>query len=331
MTETSSDAAAGKRARRLASVRRFGPMAVLAALLLAAPSGFDGYHTSLLSRALALGVLAVSVSILTGFAGLPSLGQAAPFVVGSYTAARLGQAGLTVGVVQVVCAAAAGAVFAAVTGLVVIRTRGVAFLMTTLAVAELTVTAAGQWKSVTGGTDGLYGIPYVRPAWGMREMDTDKPVYWYVLIVAAIALTVAWWVLRSPGGRLLTASRDNEIRMRSAGHPVTGYFFVAYVGAGTLAGIGGALLVAVDQYVAPSDAGFENSALVLLAVVIGGATSFVGALVGAGLIVLTRDWLSGPFPGHGPLVLGLMFVAAVYLLPQGVAGVRLPTLRRTRS
>jgi branched-chain amino acid transport system permease protein len=309
--------------------RRWAPLLVLAALLLAAPAVFDGYHTSLLSRALALGVMAVSVSVLTGFAGLPSLGQAAPFVVGSYTAARLGQAGMTVGVVQVCCAAGAAAVYAGITGPVVIRTRGVAFLMTTLAVAELTVTAAGQWKSVTGGTDGLYGIPYARPFWGMREMDSDKAVYWFVLIVTAITVTAAWSVLRSPAGRLLAASRDNETRMRSAGHPVTRYFFAAYVGAGTLAGIGGALLVSVDQYVAPSDAGFESSALVLLAVVIGGATSFLGALAGAGLIVATRNWLSGPLPGHGPLVLGLMFVAAVYVLPRGVAGVRLPSRRRT--
>jgi branched-chain amino acid transport system permease protein len=288
---------------------------------------FDDYHTGLLSRALALGVLAVSVSVLTGYAGLPSLGQAAPFVVGSYTAARLGLAGVTVGVVQVLAAAATAALFAAATGPVVIRTRGVAFLMTTLAVSELTVTAAGQWRSVTGGTDGLYGVPPVRPVWGAGEMSSDPSVYWYVLTCATLVVAAAWWVMRSPAGLLLTAARDNEPRMRSVGHPVNRYFFLAYVCAGALAGIGGALLVTVDQYVSPADAGFENSALVLLAVVLGGATSFAGALGGAGLIVVTRDWLSGPFPGHGPLILGLLFVVAVYLLPRGVAGARLPGRR----
>jgi branched-chain amino acid transport system permease protein len=311
----------------LGSARRNVPVVGVSALLLVAPFVFDGYGTSLLARALSLGLLAVSVSVLTGFAGLPTLGQAAPFAVGAYTAAILGQHGTTVGVVQVVCAMLAAAGFSALTGPVVIRTRGVAFLMTALAVTELTATAAGQWKSVTGGTDGLYGIPAIRPIWGLATLSDDKSVYWFVLACAAAAIAVTHLVLRSPAGLLLKGTRDHEGRMRSSGHPVTRYLYAAYVGAGALAGIGGALLVNVDQYVSPGDAGFENSALVLLAVVIGGATSLLGALVGAGLIVATRDWLSGPFPGHGPLLLGLMFIAAVYLLPRGVTGLRWPGQR----
>jgi branched-chain amino acid transport system permease protein len=321
-------------------IAKLAPGALLAVLLLIAPSVFDGYGISLLSNALALGLLAVSVSVLTGFAGLPTLGQAAPFAVGAYTAGLLGNAGHSIGVVQVLCAAGAATVFAVVTGPVVLRARGLPFLMTTLAVAELTATAAGEWKSVTGGTDGLSAVSPVRPFWGLSELSSDASVYWYILVVTVVAVGITWWVLRSPAGLLLTGSRDHEARMRSAGHPVTRYFFLAYVGAGTLAGIGGALLTTVNQFVSPSDAGFENSSLVLLAVVIGGATSLLGALVGAGLIVATRDWLAGPFPGHGPLVLGLMFILAVYLLPRGLAGfqvprglagVRLPVPRRDRT
>ena len=304
------------------------PSAALAALLLIAPSAFDGYGIGLMSKALALGVMAVSVSILAGYTGLPTMGQAAPFLVGAYTAGVLGTHGHTVGVVQLLCGTLTGAGFAAVTGLVVIRTRGVAFLMTTLAIGELTVAVAGQWRSLTGGTDGMYGIPPVNPLPGMAALDTDKSVYWYVLAATAVIVAIVWRVLRSPVGKLLLACRDHEDRMRSAGHPVARYQWLAYVAAGALAGFGGVLMCSVNDYVSPDDGNFANSALVLLAVVLGGATSPLGALLGAGLIVATRDWLSGPFPGHGPLLLGLMFIVAVYALPEGVAGIRFRTPRR---
>ncbi len=304
------------------------PATAAAVLLLIAPSTFDGYGIGLLSKALALGVLAVSVVVLAGFAGLPSVGQAAPFMVGAYTAGIMGQHGHGIGVVQLVCGAGAAAGFAAVTGLVVIRTRELAFLMTTLAVGELAVAVAGQWHSLTGGTDGMYGIPPVRPVPGTALLDSDKSVYWYVLAATVVVVAVAWRVLRSPVGKLLLACRDHEARMRSAGHPVTLYQWLAYVAAGALAGFGGVLMCTVNEYVSPADGSFANSALVLLAVVLGGATSPLGALLGAGLIVATRDWLSGPFPGHGPLLLGLMFIIAVYALPNGVAGVKVRLPRR---
>jgi branched-chain amino acid transport system permease protein len=304
------------------------PGAALAILLLIAPSTFDGYGISLLSKALALGVLAVSVSVLAGFAGLPTMGQAAPFMVGAYTAGWMGTHGHTIGVVQLLFGTLTAAAFAAATGLVAIRTRGVAFLMTTLALGELTVTAAGEWKSVTGGTDGMYGIPPVRPLPGMAALSSDRSVYWFVLAATAVIVAVAWWVLRSPVGKLLLAGRDHEARLRSAGHPVTRYQWLAYVGAGALAGFGGVLMCSVDDYVSPDDGTFSISALVLLAVVLGGATSPLGALFGAGLIVATQDWLAGPFPGHGPLLLGLMFIVAVYALPDGVAGIRFRVPKR---
>ncbi|GAA2051630.1 branched-chain amino acid ABC transporter permease [Catenulispora yoronensis] len=321
MTAASESVAAVFRSRPW--LRAAGPITVLSVLLLLAPSTLDGYGIGLLSKALALGVLAVSVSVLAGYAGLPTMGQAAPFLVGAYTAGIMGQHGHDLGVVQLLCGTAAAAGFAAVTGLVATRTRGVAFLMTTLAIGELAVAVAGQWRSLTGGTDGMYGIPPVRPVPGVRALGSDSDIYWYVLAATAAVVALTWRVLASPVGKLLVAARDHEARMRSAGHPVARYRWLAYTGAGALAGYGGVLMCTVNQYVSPADGGFATSALVLLAVVLGGATSPLGALLGAGLIVATRDWLSGPFPGHGPLLLGLMFIIAVYALPDGVAGLRI--------
>jgi len=308
-----------------------------ASVLLAAGVGAvaDAYTAITLARILALGLLAVSVAVLTGWAGLPSLGQVAPFAVGAYTAALLARAGHTVGVVQVGAAAATAALFAAAVGVAVVRTRGTAFLMVTLAVGELTAAAAARWTSLTGGTDGLAGIPAVRPVWVVPALASDRAVYWYVLAVTAAVVAVTVIVLRSPLGLLLTGVRDHEARMRASGHPVAVYLLAATTAAGAVAGVGGALLVTVQRYISPADVGFEVAALVLLAVIIGGAASIGGAFAGAALIVATRDWLAGPWPGHAPLLLGATLIATVYLLPGGMAGtverLHRPARREVRS
>lgn len=288
------------------------------------------YSQATIARILALGLLATSVALLTGVAGLPTLGQVAPFAVGAYTTALLARAGVTTGVTQLAVAALAAVVFSVVAGALVVRTRGTVCLMVTLAVEELTVTAASQWKAVTGGTDGLAGIPAVQPVWGMPSAVTDRAVAVYVLAVTAVMIAAVMAVLRSPAGLLLTGCRDNEARMRASGHPVTAYLLAAHTAAGALAGVGGSLYVAAQRYISPADAGFDVAALTLLAVIIGGAASIPTAMAATGLLVLLRDeWT---IPGHGPLILGTAFVAAVYLLPDGLHGLwqRITTRLRVR-
>lgn len=305
-----------------AAWRQAAPLLVLLVVLISLPALLDAYSISLAGSALALGLLAVSVTILTGYAGLPTLGQTAPFAVGAYATANLADAGWTVGPVQLVLSALAAAVFALVVGPAVIRARGTTVLMITLAIGELTGAVVNQLKSVTGGADGLVGFPATRALWGGEEMLEESQLYTYALVVAVVAVSVTLLVLRSPAGKLLTGTRGAEARMRASGHPVGRYLLVAHICAGALAGVGGSLMVTVQQYLAPADVGFEIAAFALLAVVIGGTTSVIGALLGAGLIVATRDWVAGSWPGHGPLLLGVLFVATVYLLPRGLAGLR---------
>ncbi|MDX3592346.1 ABC transporter permease [Streptomyces sp. ID03-2B] len=298
------------------------PLLVLLVVLIALPALLDAYSISLAGSALALGLLAVSVTILTGYAGLPTLGQTAPFAVGAYATANLADAGWTVGPVQIVLSALAAAVFSAVVGPAVIRARGTTVLMITLAVGELTGAVVNQLKSVTGGADGLVGFPATQALWGGEGMLAESELYTYALVVAVVAVALTLLVLRSPAGKLLTGTRGAEARMRASGHPVGRYLLVAHICAGALAGVGGSLMVTVQQYLSPADVGFEIAAFALLAVVIGGTTSVIGALLGAGLIVATRDWVAGSWPGHGPLLLGILFVATVYVLPRGLAGLR---------
>lgn len=313
--------------RRLPGAATATWLVPVAVVLLAAPWLVDGYTLYTAARVLGIGLLAVSVAVLTGTAGLPTLGQVAPYAVGAYTTGLVARAGITVGPAQLLLAALAAAGFSVLVGLAVVRTRGVVFLMVTLAVGELAVIGAEQWRGVTGGTDGLTGIPAAVPWPGGPPLIGDRELYWYALAVSALAVAAVAVVLRSRAGALVRGCRDNETRMRASGHRVTGYLLAVYTGTGALAGLGGALLVTTQRYVSPADVGFQVAALVLLAVIIGGATSIWGALAAAGLVVAVRDWAAAGVPGHGPLLLGVLFVVAVFVLPRGVAGA-LPDLAR---
>ncbi|WP_181763749.1 ABC transporter permease [Streptomyces albidus (ex Kaewkla and Franco 2022)] len=320
---------AGLRSKSLPRpVRQVAPGLVLLVALIPLPVLLSPYALSLVGYALALGLLAVSVTVLTGYAGLPTLGQAAPFAVGAYTTALLAGAGWTVGPVQVLASATAAALFALVTAPAVIRARGTTVLMITLAIGELTVVAAGELKSVTGGTEGLIDFPPTQALWGGEPLIDESPAYNYSLVVAACAIALTLFFLRSPAGKLLIGTREAEARMRASGHPVARYLLLAYIGAGALAGIGGSMLTTVQAYISPADVGFEIAAFALLAAVIGGTHSVLGAMFGAGLIVFIRDWLSASWPGHGPFLLGVLFVVTVYLLPRGLAGLRPPIQNR---
>jgi hypothetical protein len=193
---------------------------------------------------------------------------------------------------------------------------------------ELTATAAARWTSVTGGGDGLAGMPPVRALWGAAPLTDDPAVYRYAVAVAACAVAATVLALRSPLGLLLAGCRDHEARMRASGHSVTRALLGAYVWAAALAGLGGHLLVTAQRYVSPADVGFGTSSLCLLAAVLGGVASPLGALAGTALVVITRDRLASNWPGHGPLLLGALFIASVYLLPRGVAGLHIPLMSR---
>jgi branched-chain amino acid transport system permease protein len=309
------------------------PLAMVAAVPVAAVVGLAAplfaapYTMHALSRVIAVGLLAVSVALLTGHAGLPTLGQTAPYAVGAYTTALLALAGHTTAPLLLAAAAGAAGLFSLLVGAIVVRTRGVVFLMVSLAVGQLTVVAADQWRAVTGGTDGLGGIP-ATVAWpGGPPLVDPAHLFRYAMAVAGLALLALWWWRRSPAAALVHGVREHETRMRASGHRVGAYLLGLHTGAGMLAGVAGSLLVTTQRYVSPADIGFPVAALVLLAVVIGGAHSLAGAVAGAALVVAVRDWAAGALPGHGPLLLGAMFIAAVYLLPRGLAGFRLPGRR----
>jgi branched-chain amino acid transport system permease protein len=301
------------------------------ALLAAAPFFLAPYATTTLSRMLVFGLLAASLDLLVGIAGLPSLGHAAYFGAGGYAAGWVAIHATPAAPVPLLAAAAGGALLAAAAGTVAVRSAGVFFLMLTLALAEVVRQLADSWEPVTGGSNGMYGIPAVRV--GGAAVGGVAVLYWYVLGWFLVGLLVLWSLSASPFGATLRGLRDNEPRMRALGYQPYRYKLAAFVAAGAVAGLAGGLLAAQQRLVTPGDLGFTTSALALLAVVIGGTGTLWGPCLGAALVIGVRDSLGPSLDGHGPLVLGLVFILVVYLLPRGFAGLarrgRRPAARAT--
>lgn len=293
---------------------------VVVLLLAAVPLVLPADAANTLSRVLALALLAVSLDLLVGVSGMPSLGHAAPFGVGAYTAALVARDVDAWAPVPLLVAVLAGGIFALLTGVLMVRAKGTYFLMLTLAVAELAHVLAQRWVGLTGGTNGLYGIPSITLVPGGEPVTLAGIRYWWVLLVFLVGFAVVWWTSRTTLGRSLRGLRDNEERMGSLGYSTFRLKLTVYAIAGAVAGAAGSMWVAQNRFVSPEDLAFEVSAMALLAVVVGGRGRLWGAVLGAALVTIVRDDIGASLGGRGPLLLGLVFIAVVYLLPHGFAG-----------
>jgi branched-chain amino acid transport system permease protein len=277
------------------------------------------FHLLLLTQILIFGLLAASLDLLVGYTGLPSLGHAACFGVGGYTTAVVAKDLSSNGFWQIGAAVAAATAVAAVTGWLAVRTRGVYFLMLTLAFSQLLFSLALTWTRVTGGSNGLAGIPRVRLMPGFTLTD-ELRLYYYVLVACLLAFFLLRRIVASPFGRTLQGIRENEGRMRSLGHATTTYKLASFCIAGAVAGYAGALFAQHERFVSPAMVSFEVSALALVMMIVGGSGTLYGAVLGAATVILLRDELSSRFEERWQLMLGLVFILTVYVLPGGVAG-----------
>jgi len=292
---------------------------VVAGWLVLLPFGASAYTVGVVGRILAFGLFVASLDLLVGISGLPSLGHGAFFGIGGYAAALIARDVTAFGPAQLMIAAGIGAAAAGLTGLVTVRSRGIYFLMLTLAIGELARQLADSWTSFTGGSNGLAGMPAVQVVPGGEPLVIAGHIYWYVLAVTVLAFGLLAAVRASAFGQALKGLRDNEDRLRALGYSVTGLKLAALVTAGGFAGAAGALWVTQLRFVSPSDVGFTTSAVALLCVAIGGRGSLWGAFAATAVVIVVRDELGTVIGGRGPLVLGLTFIAVVYLLPGGVA------------
>lgn len=295
---------------------------VLVLLGLAPLLGVSAYSAVVLTTVLGYALLAMAINLMAGHTGLLTLAHCAYAGVGAYASVLVARNLTQNGLVQLLIAVAAGAAVAAVTGWIAVRASKTYFLMLSLAIGELLHILAQQWRSVTKGSDGL-------SAGGPFEFGAGGPVvlagyvYWIAFAVFLVFGGLILVVIRSPFGSALRGIRDNEPRMRGLGYPTARYKYLAWILSGCVAGAAGWIITAqMPRFVEPTQIAFHMSGLMLLAVVIGGLGSMWGACVGAAIVILMTDVVSQDLGGHGPLVLGVIFVVAVYLLPRGLAGLR---------
>ena len=266
------------------------------------------------------GLFALSLDLILGYAGVVSLGQAAMFGGGAYTAGLLANHGWTEPITGLLAAALAGAGIAFATSFLVLRGGDLTRLMVTLGIGLMMYELANQAARITGGVDGLSDM-VVGPLLGVFAFDlAGKTGYAYSLIVLFAVFCVCRRVVRSPFGLSLRGIRDRPGRMLAVGAPVRRRLIAIYTFAGAIAGIAGALLAQTTQFVGLEALGFSRSADVLIMLVLGGTGFLYGGLVGAAVFMIAQDLLSGVNAVYWQFWLGLFLVVAVFVARGGILG-----------
>lgn len=306
---------------------RLGRALALAALLglLAAPWLLGSYETSMLAKMMIYAIFAVSLNLLVGYTGIASLGHAAYFGAGGYAVALMIKAGFSNFYFLLLSAIAVSLVVAAFFAVLVLRAKGPYQLMITLALSQVLWGLAYSLRSISGGDDGIPGIPL--PSL-FPDIEPALAFYFVILLVFCGVVAASWAFANSPFGRSLVGIRENSLRMRILGYNVWLHKFLASIIAGSLAGLAGALLAWHNGFVGPGYLSVQASALVLIMVIVGGAGTVVGPLVGAFLLIglesivstITDRWL---------LILGVIYILTSLFAPNGIAPI-FATLRRSR-
>lgn len=266
------------------------------------------------------GLFAMATNLLIGTAGLYSFGQAAFFGVGGYAAGYLAVHGLAPLPVVLVAAALAAGLLALVIGAVSIRRTGIYFMMLTFAFNQLVYYIAYSWHSVTGGEDGLAGIkrlPLDLPLVGPVSFDNHLSFYALAAVIFLAGMAALRRIVESPFGVVLAAARLNPRRTASLGYPVHQAQLAAFVLAGAIAGIAGALFGMLYRIMPIDSVHWVSSAYVVFMVLIGGTRSMLGPVIGAAIFI----WLQGLFSlvwARWPLLLGLFVIVVMLFLPGGV-------------
>ncbi|WP_293856136.1 branched-chain amino acid ABC transporter permease [uncultured Alsobacter sp.] len=258
-----------------------------------------------------LGLFAVSLDLILGYAGIVSLGHAAFFGLGAYTAGLLAKHGFGDPLLGLAAAAAMAAALGLVTSFLVLRGADLTKLMVTLGVALVLGEVANQMSWLTGGADGLQGVN-MKPVLGLFEFDIFGSVaYAYSLAVTFVLVVVARRIVSSPFGLSLRSIRDNPLRARAIGIPVNRRLVAVYTLSAAYAGIAGALLAQTTQFVSLEVLAFHRSADVLLVLTIGGVGYLYGGLIGAVVFKVLQDFLSAITPQYWQFWIGVILVVMV--------------------
>jgi len=295
------------------------PLCAVALIALFPLSGAT-FYVELTTKIMIMAIFALSLDLLVGWTGLVSFGHAAFFGVGAYALALLSPKAAAAGLWSSLgIAIGVAALCAFVVGIFVLRTRGIYFIMVTLAFAQMFYFVFHD-TDFGGGSDGRYvNLKPDASIFGFVPFDLDKPVHVYFVVLALLVIVFAFLqaLLRSPFGRALQGIRANEQRMRALGFPVTTYKLAAFTLAGALAGLAGYLLAAQSGFVNPEILSWHESGNVLLMVILGGAGTPYGPIVGAFALTTLHEFFSS-VTKHWQLFLGAAIVLIVLFMPGGL-------------
>jgi branched-chain amino acid transport system permease protein len=308
---------------------RWGEIAFWLATLL--PFVLTPSYLVLASQIAITGLFALSLDLILGYSGIVSLGHAAYFGVGAYTAGLLSQAGWGEPLTGLAAAAVAAGLFGYATSFIVARFRHLALIMITLGIGLVMQEAANSANWLTGGSDGLQGI-HTWPLFGKIKFDLyGYTAYGYALAGLFVIFLVARRLIHSPFGLALRGIRENGARMPAIGAPTHTHIRTVYTIAAIMAGIAGAILTQTTETVSLEALGFQRSADVLVMLIVGGTGRLYGGLVGAAVYMVARDQLSGLNPQYWYFWIGILLIAVVMLLPNGLLGGLSSLARRLKA
>jgi len=277
---------------------------------------FSGeYYINLASQIFIFAVFASSINLLLGYGGLPTLGHAAYLGIAAYLSALVT---LKLGMGHLAAAPAAligTTLMAAAFGLIALRATGLGFLMLTLALSQVLWGTALRWVSMTDGDNGLRGL--ARPAPFGINLDGATAFYYFSLIITIVALAFMARFVASPFGAALKGTRDQSRRMSALGYDVWMVRWLTFIYAGFWGAVSGLLFVYYHKYIHPVSLSLANSAEGLLAVIAGGSGTLAGPLVGAAIVMLLKNYVSG-YVERWNMLLGFVFVVIVVFMPEGV-------------
>lgn len=299
---------------------RYGLADALLLAALVATFVFGQLYLALATAVLIMVIFALSLDLAQGYGGIETLGHAAFFGSGAYAAALYALhvspepiSGLAVG-------ALAGALVGLLSGIAVLRAQGLTQIMLTLACATLLYELANTLKRFTMGDDGLSGYE-VAPLLGLFSFDIfGRTAYLYAAVVLVIVYALAKFVVNSPLGLVAQGIRENPVRMRLLGVPVTKRLLLIYALSAGVAGVAGALSAQVNRIVGLDTLGFVLSANVLVMLALGGAGRLYGAIVGAVVFMIASDRAAALDPTNWLAALGVLLIVVVRFAPEGLAG-----------
>lgn len=270
----------------------------------------------ILTRIAMIAILVMSLDLVTGYGGLPTLGQAAMFGTGAYAAGLFAKFVMPDPLLGLLVAAGSGAALAFIAGLFLVRYQGLAFLMLTIAVALIMQNLASKLQFITGGDDGLSGFE-VAPIFGQFQFDIFGVTgYWYAMVVMLLSFAVLRRIMRSPFGLCCVGIRENRDRMAANGTRIYPHLVKLYTLSGVFAGIAGGLFAQVNQVVGLDSLGFELSAEALVMLVLGGLGTLSGAIIGTTLYTMIHHFAATANPFHWLFVIGGLLMLVVFL-PKG--------------